>query len=76
MTLNNEFCFICSNIYYFMYILVCMFQPSTNGLISFGKAFVGRDPVSLGLNNDGFEETIAAPYWFRQDLRRVQPSNQ
>ena len=53
-----------------------MFQPSTNGLISFGKAFVGRDPVSLGLNNDGFEETIAAPYWFRQDLRRVQPSNQ
>lgn len=55
------------------------FQVSTNGLISFSESFVGTDPVSLNrsdFTSDNFNRTVAAPFWFRQDLRRTDPANQ
>ncbi|XP_067947602.1 zonadhesin-like [Watersipora subatra] len=38
---------------------------STNGVVSFGKSYVGRVPKNLETVN----EPLLAPFWFRQDLR-------
>jgi len=44
---------------------LCLFlQFSSNGIMSFGRAYIGRSPQNI----TGVTETIIAPFWFLQEF--------